>query len=80
MSEHNAIVSMVTPIADKISHLSREGRITLLSALLAQEFLTLPVSERAKEFDALLDQMPGILRSSEEGMRIALAENARDEA
>lgn len=78
-SERKAILALVRPVANQIESLSIDGRITLLCGLLAQEMCNLPPSDRAAELDRVLDELPGILRASEDGMRQALAENARDE-
>ncbi len=55
-----------------------DGRITLLCALLMQEVCALPPSERGPELRRLQADLPGILHATEEGMRRALAENARE--
>lgn len=75
MSE--AIVSLVLPIANLISHLSVDYRITLLCALITQEMCTLPPGERADELDRVLHELPRILGATERGMREALVQNAR---
>jgi len=80
MSEAAAIVALVRPVAARIEPLSIDGRITLLSALLAQELCNLPPSERDEELRRVLRDLPGILDATEAGMRQALVENARDGA
>jgi hypothetical protein len=57
-----------------------EGRSSLLLALLAQEICTFPPGDRAGALEDVIDDLPGILRATEKGMRQALVENAKDDA
>jgi hypothetical protein len=79
MNEKVAMVALVQPISRKIAHLSSEGRITLLCALLAQEICCLPPAEREPELRSVLRCLPSIFLATEKTMREALADNARRE-
>lgn len=79
IKEERAIVALVRPLAARMAHLSIEGRITLLCGLLTQEMCNLPPSERDDELRRVQRELPGILDATEDGMRKALAENARKE-
>lgn len=76
-TEAPAIVALVRPVASRMAHLSVDGRITLLCALLAQEMCNLPPTERDDELRRVLRELPGILDATESGMREALALNAK---
>ena len=76
-NEMQAILALVRPVAANMERLSIEGRITLLCALLAQEMCNLPPSERDEELRRVMQEMPDIMRSTEAGMRQALAMNAK---
>jgi hypothetical protein len=76
-TEMRAIVKLVRPIAATMEHISLDGRITLLCAMLAQEICHLPVGERADELRRVVRELPDILDKTEIGMRAALVRNAR---
>lgn len=78
MSEGPSIVALVRPMVRQMGTLSPEGRITLLCGLLAQEICCRPASERMPLLVEILDEIPSIFRATEEGMREALAQNAKD--
>jgi len=71
-------IALVRPIVARMAPLSSESRIALLCALLAQEVCMLPGPERAEELESILEDLPGIVRATERGMREALVQNARD--
>ena len=71
------IIALVRPIAERMAHLPVEVRIALLCGLLTQEVCQYPASERRDELERIIDDLPGILRATEDGMRQALTENAR---
>lgn len=77
-SDQGKIVALVRPLADLIAHLSIDGRITLLTAVMAQEICNLPPGERDDELARVVRDLPIILDATEDGMRQALVENARD--
>ena len=76
-TERQSILALVKPVASLMAHLSIDGRITLLCALLAQEMCNLPLAERDDELRRVLRELPGILDATERGMREAIAQNAR---
>ena len=76
--EAAAIIAAIRPISAKIEHLSVDGRIMLLAALLTQQLCLFPPDDRDREFRKIMDELPGIMAATEAGMRQALAENARD--
>jgi hypothetical protein len=71
------LLRLARQIVKTMKSLNPEDRIVLLSSLIAQEICTLPAHERFTRMRRLQDELPGILLSSEEGMRLALAENAK---
>ena len=72
------MIALVQPVSRRIAHLSVEGRITLLCNLLAQEICNLPLSERDEELARVRRDLPDMLDATEQGMREALAQNARN--
>jgi hypothetical protein len=76
-TETRAIVALVRPVASKMAHLSIDGRITLLCALLAQEMCNLPPNKRDEELRRVMREMPDIMNATEAGMRQALVLNAK---
>jgi hypothetical protein len=78
-TETRAIIALVRPVASKMAHLSIDGRITLLCALLAQEICNLPPTERDDELRRVLRELPSILDATECGMRQAFVLNAKAE-
>lgn len=79
MSEEKEIIALVRPLARKMEHLSVDGRIDLLCALIAQEICFFPASEREEKFHDVLTSLPRLFRVTETTMRNVLAQNARDE-
>jgi hypothetical protein len=77
MSEREAVIRLVRPMAAMMEELSIDARITLLSALLAQEICLLPPGERDDAMREHLREFPSIFDSTEDGMRQQLAANAR---
>jgi len=73
-----AVLTAMRKMREHLLSLDFDCRITVLCALLAQEVCTLPPNERAPELRRLQDDLPGILKATEEGMRQGLAENARE--
>ena len=71
------LLALVRPVAFLIRNLDVDGRIALLSALLAQEICSLPVGERDEELRRVQESLPSILDATEGGMRDALVANAR---
>jgi hypothetical protein len=76
-AERITLLRLAQKIVKTMRPLDREDRIVLLGSLLAQEICTLPAHERFARMRRVQDELPDILRSSEEGMRLALTENAR---
>jgi hypothetical protein len=79
MSEEKKIIALVQPLARKMEHLSSDGRIDLLCALIVQEICLLPPSEREGRLSGVLDALPEFFRVTEATMRDALVQNARNE-
>lgn len=75
--ERDAIIALVRPVVDRMAHLSVDARITFFLGLLAQEICCLPPGDRRGEIERIQDDLPMILKATEDGMREALADNAR---
>lgn len=76
--DRDAVFALNMAISDQVIGLTSEERLVLFHALLAQEICMLPPSERARQVNRTLSDFPDMVRSTEEGMRQALAEDARD--
>lgn len=72
------VLAAMARITDRLAAFNSEERIVMLSSLLMQEVCLLPVSERVDAIHDIQRDLPMIFRASEEGMRQALVENARD--
>lgn len=79
MSEREAIVATIKPIAIILDTISLEGSLCALMALTCQQICLYPPSERDAVLAAVMHDLPMVLDQTEIGMRIALAKNARDE-
>jgi hypothetical protein len=77
-SEVIELYDLIGPLWAMIAYLTSEQRTSILLALLTQEICRLPPGERSSELARIIDTMPRVLRSTEEGMRLTLAANARD--
>ena len=75
--EHRALLACVRPAARIAEDLPVAARMMLWASMLAQEICTLPPDERDEVLRDWIADFPAILRSTESGMRNALAENAR---
>jgi hypothetical protein len=72
MSEEKKIIALVKPLARKMEHLSSDGRIDLLCALIAQEICFFPASERDEKLHNVLASLPKFFRVTETTMRNVL--------
>lgn len=77
-TEWPAIMTGMHQAANAIAGLSIEGRKTVLCGMLMQEVCMLPPGKRQAELADLVADLPSILSSTEQGMRMALTENAKD--
>lgn len=78
-SEMYELGGLIKPLSRAISHLTLMQRTTLLLSLLAQEICLLPPGERQDALADVIAVLPRALDATEQGMRIALAANARGE-
>ena len=75
--EWPAILKAMRKACNAMAELGAEGRNSVLCGLLTQEVCKLPASQRQAALAEIIAELPEILRSTEQGMRMALNENAR---
>jgi hypothetical protein len=61
-----------------MAHLPAPWRVDLLIMVLATEICCLPTSERQAKMAEIIKSLPDILKYTEEGMRQALVDKARN--
>lgn len=75
--EQLAVLAMIRPLAGMTVHLSIEARIALWRNMLLTELCHMPPEDRRDELEEIIEEMPRLLRASEEGMRQALIAAAK---
>lgn len=78
MVDRDKLFTVNFRIADLLQTLNAEERDILVRGLVAQEICTHPIAERASVLADVIAEQPSIVRVSEEGMRLALVQNAKE--